>query len=312
MLKNDKTLTDSKAFMKTAEEIMSMSYEDYKKTSEKLAGEYRKELCIISGVFDMLKMADIQLIQRCAKSFRRVVVSVYDDDLAKLYLGTETMYSTEDRVRSLEMIDDVASVSVVGIDGSVKNKEMVEPFIIDTPAKKPYSIVFVPGVLDGLHAGHLEHLLSAFGISDVVIVGIKDDSYVVINKHKHPIQGEKERAYIVSANVCVDEVVITSHDILPPANVLQRLVAAAEQGERVAILLGSDWHKPETRAKKSPLSLAEYEMLTKNYPMIELIELPRGDARDKKGNKRSSSGYRAEAIERAKMINPLEITTLGV
>ncbi len=306
MLKKDKSLTDSKSFMKTAEEIMSMSYKEYKATSEKLAGEYRKELCIISGVFDMIREQDIKLIKRCAKSFRRVVVSVYDDNLAKLYLGIEPMYTAAERMKALEMIDDVASVSIVGVDGSVKDKEMVEPFIIDAPVEKKYKLGYLPGVFDLFHPGHIEYIQEASKLCERLIVGIKTDDYVMLNKKKTTIQSEHERAVIADALVCVDGVEITNYDITPPIRVLQELESVAKSGEGAVIFLGSDWHKPETMQKKSGLSLAEYRMLQEDYPDIEFGKIPRGES------KRSSTGYRERAQVAVEAFNPYELKTLGV
>lgn len=306
MLKKDKSLTDSKSFMKTAELIMGMSYNEYKKTAEKLAGEYRKELCIISGVFDMIREQDINLIKRCAKSFRRVVVSVYDDELAKLYLGIEPMYNTAERMKALEMIDDVASVSVVGVDGSVKDKEMVEPFIIDKPVEKKYKLGYLPGVFDLFHPGHIEYIQAASQLCEKLVVGIKTDDYVMLNKKKTTIQNERERAIIADALVCVDGVEITNYDITPPIRVLKALDAVAKKGEGAVIFLGSDWHKEETMKKKSALSLAEYKMLQEDYPDIEFGKIPRGES------KRSSTGYRERAQVAVEAFNPYELKTLGV
>lgn len=306
MLRNDKSLTDSKSFMKTAEEIMRMTYDEYKNMSETLAGEYRKELCIISGVFDMLKKEDIQLIKRCAKSFRRVVVSVFDDELSKLYLGEDPMYNAAERMKALEMIDDVASVNVVGIDGHVTNREMVEPFIFDPPPAKKYELGYLPGVFDLFHPGHIEYIQEASKLCEKLIVGIKTDEYSRMMKGKTPIQDEMERAIIADALVCVDGVVITNYDILPPIEVLERLKGTAAEGKSAVIFLGSDWHKPETMKKKSDLSLAEYKMLQEEYPEIEFGKIPRGNSG------RSSTNYKKRAEVAYEAYNPYELKTLGV
>ena len=58
--------------------------------------------------------------------------------------------------------------------------------------------------------------------------------------------------------------------------------------------------------KKSPLSLAEYKMITEGYPMIELGKIPRGES------KRSSTGYRERAKVAVEAFNPYELKTLGV
>lgn len=307
-LKNDKSLTDSKSFMKTTEAIADMSYDEYKEMVNKLAGEYRKELCIISGVFDMIREKDIDLIKRCAKSFRRVVVSVYDDELAKIYLGHEPMYSAKDRMKALEMIDDVASVTMVSCDGNVKDREVVEPFMFEPQPRKKYKVGYLPGVFDMFHPGHIEYIQQASELCEKLIVGIKTDDYVELNKGKTTIQNQEERKKIAEALVCVDNVVITDKDILPPLEVLKELneVATNDKEENAVIFLGSDWHTAEGRKKKTALSLAEEDFLLEKYPAIEHGNIPRGNS------KRSSTGYRKGAEVAVKAINPYELKTLGV
>lgn len=307
-LKKDKSLTDSKSFMKTTEAIADMSYNEYKEMVNKLAGEYRKELCIISGVFDMVREKDIELIKRCAKSFRRVVVSVYDDELAKIYLGHEPMYSAKDRMKALEMIDDVASVTMVSCDGDVKDREVVEPFMFEPQPTKKYKVGYLPGVFDMFHPGHIEYIQQASELCEKLIVGIKTDDYVILNKGKTTIQNQDERKKIAEALVCVDNVVITDKDILPPLEVLDELNAVAinDKEDKAVIFLGSDWHTEEGLKKKNVLSLAEKDFLENSFKDIELGCIPRGNS------KRSSTGYRDRAKDAAQMINPYELKTLGV
>ena len=306
MLKNDKSLTDSKAYMKTAEEIINMPYEEFVNLSNTLAGDFRKDVCIISGIFDMIREKDIKLIQRCAQSFRRVVVSVYDDELAKTFLGVEPMYSVEERMKALEMLDDVATVSKVDISGVAKVKGMVEPFIIDEPQPKKYKVGYLPGVFDMFHPGHIEYITEALKLCDKLIIGIKTDGYSITYKGKVPIQNQNERLCIANALVGNHEVCLTERDILPPINVLDELNEAASKGQSVAIFLGSDWMDPEKRKDKSPLSLSEHVYLTESHPNIILDSIPRGESG------RSSTGYRQKGIDAAKSINPHELKTLGV
>lgn len=306
MLTADKSLTDSKSYMKAAEEIINMSYEEFVELSNTLAGSYRKEKCIISGIFDMIREKDIKLIQRCAKSFRKVIVSVYDDELVKIFLGVEPMYSVEDRMKALEMLDDVAIVSRVDLSGVVHYKENVEPFIVEEPKPKKYKIGYLPGVFDMFHPGHIEYISQALELCDRPIIGIKTDEYSMIHKNKTPIQSQEERLCIANAIIGVEQVCLTGRDILPPIDVLEELNAAAKAGEKVVIFLGSDWMIDEKRKKKNPLSLAEHVYLTNEYPNITLDSIPRGDSG------RSSTGYRKRGNDAAKFINPHELKTLGV
>lgn len=305
LLKADKSLTDSRSYMETAEQIINMPYEEFVRLSKELAGEYRKETCIISGVFDMIREKDIRLIQRCAESFRKVVVSVYDDELAKIYLGHEPMYSVEERMKALEVLDDVAIVSKVDLSGKTVYRDVVEPFIIDEPKPKKYKVGYLPGVFDMFHPGHIEYITQALELCDKLIIGIKTDEYSITYKGKRPIQGEDERMCIANEIVGVDEVCLTGRDILPPYTVLDELETVSKDGGKVAIFLGSDWQDPEKRKEKSPLSLAEYEFLSGKYPEIVLDCIPRGNSG------RSSTKYRKKGVD-ITTPNPHELRTLGV
>lgn len=305
LLKNDKSLTESKAFMITINDIINMSYEEFVKLSNSIAGDYRKETCIIAGIFDMNREKDIKLIQRCAKSFRHVVVAVYDDELTKMYLGVEPMFSVEDRMKAVEMLDDVSSVTKVDITGKVHYAGgTIEPFIIDKPKPKKYAIGYLPGVFDMFHPGHIEYIQEVIKRCDKVIVGIKTDFYVLVNKNKTTVQKEDERVCVANALVGVSEVYKTPYDIMPPQEVLAEMEEAIADGKACAIFLGSDWKDPTK--KKGPSSLAEYDVLTERYSGITLDCIPRGNSG------RSSTKYRGRAIEAAKFNNPHELKTLGV
>lgn len=308
MLREDKSLTDSKAYMKTVEEIINMPYDEFKRLSQTLAGDYRKETCIISGIFDMIREKDVKLIQRCAKSFRRVVVSVYDDELAKTFLGVEPMYSVEDRMKALEMLDDVAIVSKADMSGATSYKHNVEPFVIDEPVKKKYKLGYLPGVFDMFHPGHIEYITEALKLCDRLIIGIKSDEYSMHYKHKFPIQNQNERLCIANALVGIEKVCLTNRDILPPMDVLEELSSVASQSgdESAVIFLGSDWFDEEKRKTKSPLSFGEYEYLSQRYPDIVFGNIPRGNSG------RSSTKYRKRGNDAAKFVNPHELRTLGV
>lgn len=312
LLRKDKSLTDSKAFMKTVEEIINMGYDEFKRLSGSLAGDYRKDVCIIAGIFDMIREQDIKLIQRCAKSFRRVVVSVYDDELAELYLGMKPMYACEDRMKAVEMLDDVASVGKVDLAGVVSDKAVVEPFVIDEPKPKKYKVGYLPGVFDMFHPGHMEYIKKALDLCDKLIIGVKSNDYSMVYKGKMPIQDENERLCIANALVGIGDVCLTNRDIMPPAEVLEELTREAKNGNNVTIFLGSDWKpyidgtEPKPGKEKSEISLGEYAMLTSKYPKIVLDMIPRGNSG------RSSTKYRDRAKDAAILVNPHELKTLGV
>ena len=67
--------------------------------------------------------------------------------------------------------------------------------------------------------------------------------------------------------------------------------------------MGSDWiEKPD---QKSERSMIEYANLTKYYPNINLVSIPRGSSG------RSSTNYKTKGLEKLNNINPYELTILG-
>jgi len=67
--------------------------------------------------------------------------------------------------------------------------------------------VFVPGVFDVFHVGHLNYLKSAATAGDHLIVGVQDDRFVLKCKGITPIIPLADRIAVLEALRCVDEVV---------------------------------------------------------------------------------------------------------
>jgi rfaE bifunctional protein nucleotidyltransferase chain/domain len=71
-------------------------------------------------------------------------------------------------------------------------------------------VVFVTGVYDILHLGHLRSLEFAKSLGDILIVGINDDVFAKNKGKNRPIQKEDERAALVAGLECVDRVYVFS------------------------------------------------------------------------------------------------------
>ncbi|HEY7292568.1 MAG TPA: D-glycero-beta-D-manno-heptose 1-phosphate adenylyltransferase [Vicinamibacterales bacterium] len=95
------------------------------------------------------------------------------------------------------------------------------------------AIVFTNGVFDLLHPGHVRYLEQARTLGDCLIVGINSDRSVLENKGPgRPITPESERAELLRALRCVDEVVVFD-DATP-----YRLIAALQPD---VLVKGDDW-----------------------------------------------------------------------
>ena len=81
-------------------------------------------------------------------------------------------------------------------------------------------IVFTNGCFDVLHFGHVHYLLEAKKLGDVLVVGLNsDDSVRRLKGPSRPINGEKERAFVLAALSFVDYVVLFDEDT--PENLIK-------------------------------------------------------------------------------------------
>jgi rfaE bifunctional protein nucleotidyltransferase chain/domain len=75
------------------------------------------------------------------------------------------------------------------------------------------TIVFTNGCFDILHRGHVELLLEAKGLGDLLVVGLNSDASVRRLKGRgRPLVGERDRAFVLAALEAVDRVVIFDED----------------------------------------------------------------------------------------------------
>jgi len=79
--------------------------------------------------------------------------------------------------------------------------------------RKGMKIVFTNGVFDILHVGHLEYLTKSKKLADLLIVGVNSDSSAKLLKIEgRPLNGDSDRAELLSGMECVDAIVIFSEE----------------------------------------------------------------------------------------------------
>lgn len=94
-------------------------------------------------------------------------------------------------------------------------------------------VVFTNGCFDLIHAGHVDYLLKAKQLGDVLIVGLNsDDSIRRIKGEKRPILTQNERAFIVSNLKPVDYVSFFEEDT--PAGIISDIIPDI-------LVKGADW-----------------------------------------------------------------------
>lgn len=85
---------------------------------------------------------------------------------------------------------------------------------------KGQEIVFTNGCFDLLHRGHVEYLLEASELGDVMIVGLNSDNSVrKLKGPGRPLQDENSRALILASLSFVDHIILFDEDT--PINLIK-------------------------------------------------------------------------------------------
>ncbi len=88
--------------------------------------------------------------------------------------------------------------------------------------EKGETVVFTNGCFDILHRGHVTYLQQAAALGDHLLVGLNsDDSVRRLKGPERPINGERDRAFMLAALRFVDDVVVFGEDT--PRELLSRL-----------------------------------------------------------------------------------------
>ena len=111
---------------------------------------------------------------------------------------------------SWQEVRDLISNEDHGAYHKILTKEDVSRFRKDNQNKK---IVFTNGCFDILHIGHKRYLQQAAALGDILVIGVNsDDSVRRLKGPSRPVNGEQDRAEMLSALGFVDYVVIFDED----------------------------------------------------------------------------------------------------
>ncbi|MBQ8371405.1 MAG: adenylyltransferase/cytidyltransferase family protein [Clostridia bacterium] len=122
-------------------------------------------------------------------------------------------------------------------------------------------IGYTCGVYDLFHVGHLNLFERCKKECDYLIVGVCDDEYVRNIKNKEAVINENDRARIVAALKCVDEV-----HIIDTETTIDKVKAYKEFGYNV-LFVGDDWKNTER------FIATEKEFKENNLP-IDIVFFP--------------------------------------
>jgi glycerol-3-phosphate cytidylyltransferase/D-beta-D-heptose 7-phosphate kinase/D-beta-D-heptose 1-phosphate adenosyltransferase len=99
-------------------------------------------------------------------------------------------------------------------------------------------IVIISGFFNPLHGGHLDMIEAAARMGDKLLVIVNNDIQQILKKDK-VILNQANRARLVAALRCVDEVVVAA-DTAPPVIETLRLIAKRYPNDRLVFANGGD------------------------------------------------------------------------
>jgi len=117
--------------------------------------------------------------------------------------------------------------------GRIVSLEELKP-IRDRLRKENKRVVFTNGVFDILHRGHVEYLIEAKALGEILIVGVNsDDSVRRLKGEGRPIVVEQDRAFLVANLSSVDFVCVFQEDT--PLRLISTLLPDV-------LVKGADWN----------------------------------------------------------------------
>jgi rfaE bifunctional protein nucleotidyltransferase chain/domain len=94
-------------------------------------------------------------------------------------------------------------------------------------------VVFTNGVFDLIHAGHVDYLVKAKSLGDILVIGLNSDESVKrIKGDKRPLLKQEERAFVLSNLKPVDFVIFFTEDT--PEKLISELLPDI-------LVKGADW-----------------------------------------------------------------------
>lgn len=97
-------------------------------------------------------------------------------------------------------------------DLKIRNRELLA-LLLERERRRGKRIVFTNGCFDLLHVGHVKYLQAARRLGDLLVLGLNsDDSIRRLKGPNRPLISQDERAHILAALDCINQVVIFDED----------------------------------------------------------------------------------------------------
>lgn len=232
----------SKVFQRAVTTLSNMEFEQFQNLNTLTEGNFRKGIAAVYGTFGRPREKDVTTINLAANNHKEVYVGVYSDEFAEKIDGVKPTFSQDQRAYIMGAQKNVAGTFVIYSDGKVELPTEIVPIETELEEEKkyPYDVVYISGVFDNAHVGHIDHIGTARPLGVKVIAGVKTNEYVETHKHKTPIDDEQDRLAFIGNMKGVDQSVLTDNVLLPPPEVLEEMRQVVENGGTAGVIVGSD------------------------------------------------------------------------
>ena len=124
----------------------------------------------------------------------------------------------------------------------------------------PSKVVLCTGGFDPLHSGHIEYLKAARALGDHLVVGVNSDAWLT-RKKGQPFMSATERAAVVGALACVDEVIGFNDDDNTACLAIGYVLQTKATGWKLVFANGGD---------RTNTTTPEYDMWG-DHPDVEFV-----------------------------------------
>lgn len=180
----------------------------------------RKEVGYLCEPCEFVTLELIEAIETARKEYKVVGLGVASDQFFEALNHRQPIKPYEERYRlgaSLKGVDFVFQLTAENLLG-IKEAE-VPSFINDIASvEKKYHVAYAPGTYDLFHEGHMQHLLEARSLCDILIAGVNSDKLVWENKKKKTIMPEEARMTVLRNLKFVDQVYLVEGNSKRTAN----------------------------------------------------------------------------------------------
>ena len=214
--------------------IVYMDYKEFEIISSKLEDKSLLDSITIYSINDIIRSKYLRLIDNLGKCYKKISIGIYNDELSKLFLGYDTIFSEDDRIKTMQTIKNINNTGIIDNYGNLK----IVNYSLNNTQNKKYKLCYLPGVFDMYHPGHRIYIKKVNELCSGIIIGLKSSNYSKQFKNKEPVFNETERKDILLKVKGINDVYITNNDIKPDNKTLNELI---KYSSKSAIFLGSDW-----------------------------------------------------------------------